>query len=79
MSPVYIYHCGKCERSWEALHWVSERDEEWCCDTRAGRRIPKSQGRPVVHEYFSESLNSMITSPKQKRKVMRDKGVEEAD
>ncbi len=40
--------------------------------------VPHSIGHPIqCYEYFSENLNTQITGPAQKRKVMRALNMEE--
>lgn len=75
--PNYVYTCGKCGSTYEAVHSIPDRDNETCCGEKA-KRIIATTGRPVVYEYYSESLDCHITGPKQRRDMMKMRGVEDA-
>lgn len=74
--PTYVYGC--CDKEWENLHTISERNTEVClnCNGNAEIVIQPTQ-RPVVMNYYSESLNARITGPAQKKRLMREKSIEE--
>jgi hypothetical protein len=57
---------------------VELRDTEVCkeCNDPATRQLAPP-ARPVVYEYYSESLDEMITGPAQKARIMKQKGVSE--
>ena len=74
--PRYEYLCPECLRNWESFHPISERGNEYCCGVQAKRLIVTSS-KPVIYEYFSENLNAHITGPAQRRKIMKERGVEE--
>jgi putative FmdB family regulatory protein len=75
--PIYTYYCTNCKRKWEAFHPIVERNNEFCCGERAVKKID-TLSKPVIHEYYSENLNARITGPKQKARIMKEKGVEQA-
>lgn len=74
--PVYPYRCEICGRQWEALHHVDDRHKEMCCMIMATRLIATS-AKPIVLDYFSENLDTYITGPAHKRRVLQQKGLEE--
>lgn len=63
---------------WEAWKKVDSRDDEFCeeCGKRAVRIISR-QARPVVYEYYSESLDAYITGPQQKSRILKEKDISE--
>jgi putative FmdB family regulatory protein len=73
--PLYEYKCKKCGWQFELYKAISERDNVECCGQKAKRLISKSQGKPVIKGYFSENLNAHITGPKQRERIMKEKGV----
>lgn len=78
--PLYEYVCKECDREqWEAVHKVECRKTERCPDCGGESEIQMSlQQRPVILDYYSEGLDAYITSPKQKRKLMKAKNLEDA-
>jgi putative FmdB family regulatory protein len=76
--PIYPYRCDKCGNKWEAVHGVSERDNESCCGKPAIREIAKTFGRPVILEGYNEGLGAYVTGPKQKAKIMQEKNLDYA-
>lgn len=75
--PVYKYICRECNKKWEAFHNIENRKNEWCCEKRA-KMLISTTAKPIVYEYWSENLDAMVTGRKQKSKLMKEKGVEEA-
>ena len=76
--PIYEYKCEFCGKTWEDFRKISERYKSDCiCGQKATLKIGNIS-RPVILEYYSENLCTRITGPKQKRDIMRQKGVEEA-
>ena len=86
MSPVYEYKCPKCNKTKERLSKVKDKDNALHCMDCSNkikyiemkRVISKSQGKPVVKEYYSENLDMIITGPEHLKKVMKERGVSEA-
>ena len=77
--PLYDYYCKSCKAEWEAFNSMANREEESCrCGTPATVQISATRTKPVIMDYFSENLNSHITGPEQRRRVMKESGVEEA-
>lgn len=74
--PLYEYKC--CGQTWDAFHEVPYRDCE-VCDTcgKTAKRIFAPPSKPVVMEYYSEALDSKITGPKQKSRLMKERNVSE--
>ena len=76
--PLYEYKCEDCKEEWEAVHTVDTRKEEYCvlCGEKANMLLSKTQ-RPIINEYYSENLGAIVTGPKHRKALMRDKGLEE--
>jgi putative FmdB family regulatory protein len=77
--PIYPYRCDKCGQKWDSFHSVDTRGDENCriCKVPAIREIAALQARPQIIEEYSTQLGEYITGPAHKRKVMREKGLEE--
>ena len=76
--PLYEYRCPDCKDEWEAYHKVDVRMEEYCttCTTKA-EILMSTPSTPVVYEYYSEQLDSVVTGPKHKKQLAKSKGLEE--
>lgn len=75
--PMYEYACS-CGNNYDAHHSVDTRDDEVCPDCGfKPERVFSVVGRPVVYEYFSESLNERVTGPRQKARLLREKNLSE--
>lgn len=78
MSPMYEYECPSCQEDWETVHSVDTRKEENCAYCGEKAKLLISVGaRPIINEYYSESLDAMVTGPKQRKTLMKAKGMEE--
>lgn len=77
--PLYNYHCDNCGRDLELFNTVENRERALCgsCGNNA-RKVLSSIARPVIMEYYSESLDAYITGPRQKQRLMKAKGLSEA-
>lgn len=75
--PIYEYKCAICGEEFEAFHWIADRQKQMHCGEKALLLISKSQGRPVVKEYYSENLDARITGPRQKERIMKERNVSE--
>ena len=73
--PLYSYVCI-CGREWDAFHSIEDRDNEKCshCGISA-KRILSFTSKPIIMEYYSESLGAVITGPQQKSRIMKEKNV----
>jgi DNA-directed RNA polymerase subunit RPC12/RpoP len=77
MSPMYEYKCS-CGNHYEAHHLMGFRDCEVCPDCGfKPERVFSLNAKPVVYEYFSESLMAKITGPKQKQRILKEKNMSE--
>lgn len=76
--PIYEYECNHCDEKWEAFHRVDARTSEKCayCGKSATLLISLQQ-RPVIDEYYDEHLNAHVTGPAHKKRIMREKNLEE--
>lgn len=83
MSPVYTYRCNECGALIEVVEHISQLGskryicDEKSCDGEMQRMISETQGKPVTYNYFSENLDAHITGIQQKRRVMKEKNLEE--
>lgn len=76
--PIYEYRCNRCNEEWELLKSISTRRDVHCnCGVKADLLI-SSPARPIILEYYSENLNDVVTGPEQKKRLMKEKGLEEA-
>ena len=75
--PLYEYNCPICGKEYEAFRKVDNRLEASHCGVVSSLRISITS-RPVILDYYSESLGQRITGPKQKEEVMKTKGVSNA-
>jgi len=76
--PVYDFRCNDCRIEWEEYHEIKDRDNEWCVCGEKAERLIKFSTMPIIKEYFSENLNAQITGPAQRKRIMKERGVEEA-
>lgn len=74
--PFYDYYCD-CGLEWEEYNDINNRDNEMCGCGKPAKRKLQLNAKPVVLEYYSESLDARITGPKQKERVMRERNVSE--
>lgn len=75
--PTYEYKCNICGERFEGIRSVSDRHNQKHCGVIANLIISPSQGKPVVKGYYSENLDAYITGPKQKERIMKQRGVVE--
>ena len=76
--PLYVYECADCSTGWENFHPVCQRNTEICPDCDKNADIVIQAGlKPVRMDYYSENLNARITGPEQKRRLMKEKHMEE--
>lgn len=74
--PVYDYKCGKCDSQWDEFRPVADRDSVFCCEERA-KRLISAPSRPVILEYYNESIDRNITGPKQRDALYKELDVHE--
>ena len=77
--PLYDYFCGTCEEQFEAHASIKNRHRVRCktCHKTA-ELVVSCKSRPQFIEYYSENLGCQITGPAQKRRIMRERGKEDA-
>lgn len=76
--PLYNYSCPNCKREWEAFASIKNRRVARCTKCgRIGELLISCSSRPVILNYWSENLNAHITGPAQKKRIMKERGVEE--
>lgn len=76
--PLYNYKCKSCGVEFEAFNTVSDREMSLHGCGGFGEKVLSPIARPVIMEYYSESLGGYVTGPRQKQRLMREKGVSEA-
>lgn len=73
--PVYSYICRPCKREWENFRFINHRKLEVCkCGNKAEIAIT-TNSKPIVKEYYCEGLQAVITGPKQRERIAREKGL----
>ena len=75
--PLYNYHCENCGRDLESFNTVDKRDHIVCSCGEQANKVLSPIAKPVVMEYFSENLNAMVTGPRQKQRLMKERNVKE--
>jgi len=76
--PIYKYECQKCRTQWDEVHTVDERMNEEHCGVTAIRLISPT-AKPQVYNYYCEGIGAQITGPAQRAKLMKQKGLADAD
>jgi len=76
--PIYEYKCGKCQRQWEEFRRVEDREYMSCCG-RPAQRVFSPVSRPVILDYYNESIDKHITGPQQRDKIYKELDVHEVD
>ena len=74
--PIYEYKCGRCKRQWENFRKVADRNFMSCCG-RPAQRVITPVSKPVVLDYYNESIDRQITGPKQKERLYKELDVHE--
>ena len=77
--PLYDFRCEKCDVEVEGYASVASRNEvacPMCGDTMTV--LITTRARSVVYDYFSENLDAYVTGPAQRRRLMKERGLEEA-
>jgi len=74
--PAYDYACLTCKREWEAIHTIPDMYNEMCCDEKA-KVLISLKSNPVTYNYFSENLDAWVTGPAQRKRLMKEKHLEE--
>ena len=80
--PIYTYKCVVCGQRWEQFNHVSDCYDGECCDTKAQKILDKkSMGKMTlqVYNYWCHGSGTRITGPEQRRRIMKEKGLEEYD
>ena len=74
--PLYTYTC--CGEEWESFRPIKNRRKERCksCDKKA-KLVISNKAKPVVMEYYDEGLGSRVTGPRHRKRLMRERDVEE--
>lgn len=80
--PIYKYCCPRCKATWENMHIIAQRNNERClkCNT-IPTLVPclaQTQANTVCSNYWDENLNTWITDPGHRKRVMKEKHAYEA-
>ena len=79
MSPIYEFTCSNCGHCAEVYSSrVSTETSRDCSCGAVMHKIISHTARPIILDYYSDQLGCQITSPEQKKRVMKEKGVMEA-
>ncbi len=75
--PLYTYR--HCDKIWETSRRVDDRDNVNCktCGEKAVKLVDEIR-RPIFMEYFDEGLGAKVTGPQQRKRLMKEKGLEES-
>jgi putative FmdB family regulatory protein len=78
--PIYEYRCYCGDRKEVHLRLSELDDVKVICDCgdTMYRIISKVQARPQVVEYYSENADAHFTGPRQKARILKEKGLSEA-
>ena len=72
--PTYVYMCGECDREWEEVHTIADRDNCELCSSCGGegRKIITPFSAKVFRKRWFEGVDSQpvyVESDKQLKKV----------
>ena len=76
--PIYEYKCPNCGNIFIDQRRMDEREDARCICGEQAVRVWTAPARPVVYEYYSENLGTVITGPRQKARIMQARNVREA-
>ena len=74
--PIYEYKCVKCGETFEKFRKVDAQDDVECCGQKADKLI-SAPSRPVILDYYNESIDRRITGPKQRDALYKELDVHE--
>lgn len=79
MCPIYEYRCRDCGEVTTAFRRVDNRNSAPECECGGATRKILSLGRVVgdFEPYYDDNLETHIRSKKHRKKVMKEKGVDE--
>lgn len=75
--PFYSYKCSKCGSEKEVFHRISKRHSEKCCGIQCEIQIAPT-AKPVVMEGYDEITDLYFTGPRQKSRLMKERGFVES-
>jgi putative FmdB family regulatory protein len=78
--PIYTYRCADCAEVTDAYRSVAERDNCPPCEVCGGKTkkiIAPYRVHSDMEPYYDWNLDTYVKSRKHRKKVMREKGVEE--
>jgi len=75
--PIYTY--SHCDNIWEATHKIADRHREKCpeCGKKSILIITATKTKPVVYDYYDNGLDERVTGPQHRRRLMKQKDLEE--
>jgi putative FmdB family regulatory protein len=77
--PNYDFECNKCAAQEERFVSLGKTNRQKCYNCGGAMRIViKQSAPPIFHEYFSENLGCMVTGPRQKARILKEKGLSES-
>ncbi len=71
--PLYEYECKKCGKIKEEFFYVKDMAKKIKCECGDSMdKIISMHTRPVVLDYYDETLGARVTGPKQQKRLMRE-------
>ena len=77
--PMYDFKCLNCEMEFEAFFPVKYKDTGSCpyCLSRDTESLITIRSAPQFYEGYDEQLDAYLTGPKQKQRILKEKGLVE--
>ena len=75
--PLYNYLCKVCKREFESFQKIKERSSEKCCGVFVTKLFSPPSSKPITLDYFDRGLGCCITGQAQRRRMMKEKNLEE--
>jgi putative FmdB family regulatory protein len=79
--PAYDYECPECGEQWEGVQPIDDRYKEKCptCQEFAKIVIQNANAAlPEYQEHYSWALGQRVGSRRELKRVLREKGLEDA-
>lgn len=76
--PLYDYKCDFCNKEWENVHSIKDRENEQCaCGEKAQLVMRPSTTGSITYNYYDNALDMQITSPEQRKREIKKAGLYE--
>lgn len=71
--PIYEYECKKCGDSKEVFYYVKDMAQRIACECGDSMdKVISMHTKPVVLDYYDETLGARVTGPRQQKQLMRN-------